>query len=362
MAPLDARYTPAAVTRTELLTELCGRKALIAVDKLIVGELEHAHSGGCCPPSVHSLSGDWFPDVSGVLSNTHWYKTIRDALDEALKSQGMGWSRRRKVLSKLFVGERPTEALRTLLAQSSDGIVETIRATYPMREQDAQVLARYCTGAATVAEAEAALIESLRDPKWMMQWFASRQDALSAVPDWLRSPSQSMADRIAGSVLQLTTASEQQERAIARMAELGISVSSLAPIDRDWWIRGQDNMLEALAAGIYARVLRGERPSRVAAEDLDRFAPGFSTCIRVMHSSVWNSVGQKGRKAKPSDWLDALHAMYAPYVDVFRTDSYMAPLVDRQARRYGTHVVAKLLDVGAVIDSSLAQRERGYPT
>ena len=46
-----------------------------------------------------------------------------------------------------------------------------------------------------------------------------------------------------------------------------------------------------------------------------------------------------------SDWVDSLQAMYAPYVDIFHTDSYMAPIVAEKVKKYGTTVVAKIGDL-----------------
>ena len=39
MAPLEARYAPAATARADLLVALCGRNAFISYDRLIRAEL-----------------------------------------------------------------------------------------------------------------------------------------------------------------------------------------------------------------------------------------------------------------------------------------------------------------------------------
>lgn len=87
--------------------------------------------------------------------------------------------------------------------------------------------------------------------------------------------------------------------------------------------------------------------------DVDRLAPSLATCIRVLHSSTWNSAGTFGRQPKKSDWVDSLHAMYAPYVDIFRTDSYMAPIVQEKVKKYGTSVVAKIGNLAEKIETHL---------
>ena len=57
---------------------------------------------------------------------------------------------------------------------------------------------------------------------------------------------------------------------------------------------------------------------------------------------------------KKSDWVDSLHAMYAPYVDIFRTDSYMAPIVEAKVEKYGTTVVAKIGNLAEKIETRLS--------
>ena len=63
----------------------------------------------------------------------------------------------------------------------------------------------------------------------------------------------------------------------------------------------------------------------------------------------------------PSDSqaVDAMHAAYAPYVNVFRADRYMAPHIDKQVKQFGTRVVNKLEDVPAVLSELILQRAAG---
>lgn len=64
---------------------------------------------------------------------------------------------------------------------------------------------------------------------------------------------------------------------------------------------------------------------------------------------------QKG--LSDSVYADSLHAMYAPYVDVFRTDSEMADHVRAAVVGRGTSVVGKLSKLVEELESRLARRE-----
>ncbi|MBW8311125.1 MAG: hypothetical protein K0M64_03730 [Rhizobium sp.] len=93
-------------------------------------------------------------------------------------------------------------------------------------------------------------------------------------------------------------------------------------------------------------------------DDANNCCPGISTTIRVMISSLRNSFSSMSRIPKESDFADAVHTMYAPYVTIFRTDRYMAPIVSKQVSAYGTHVVRRLLDLPDAIEEALARAPR----
>ncbi len=74
--------------------------------------------------------------------------------------------------------------------------------------------------------------------------------------------------------------------------------------------------------------------------------------IRTFSSSMTKSLIED-RVPKDSDFTDAIHSMYAPYVDIFRADSCMAPIVERHVRKFGVDVVQKLRALPSVIESRL---------
>lgn len=124
-------------------------------------------------------------------------------------------------------------------------------------------------------------------------------------------------------------------------------------MDAAWWLSQQNevvvNLLQRIGARLYGVVL-----NEPISANVDKLAPSLVTCIRVLHSSTWNSIGEYARQPKKSDWLDCLHAMYAPYVDIFRTDSYMAPIIQEHSKKYGTTVVSKLDKLTEAIEARIA--------
>ena len=128
-------------------------------------------------------------------------------------------------------------------------------------------------------------------------------------------------------------------------------------IDSGMWSSNQDSMVMRVAGSVFNKYTGGcGEFLNLSIEDVDENMPGLATAIRVSHTSLSKSLGPKGRKPIDSDWADCLHAMYSPYVDIFRTDSYMAPIVQDKVKRYGVRVVAKLKALAPTIEEFLQQK------
>ena len=94
--------------------------------------------------------------------------------------------------------------------------------------------------------------------------------------------------------------------------------------------------------------------AKFSAKDIGTFCPGITAGVRSLYSSVWANVGE-GRKEKPSNSqpVDALHAFYAPYVQVFRADRFMAPHIQKQVKSAGTIVVPLLSQLVETLEKRL---------
>lgn len=351
MAPLDSQYADASIARTDLLVRLCKTQALISFDRILQQELQNLGGGTLETASlaVHSYSGDWFPELTDVISPVSWLESIRE-LDTTAKQHGLNREARRKLQKQLFKKGQPKNAMRELLAKQDIALAEILK-LYPMREQDALVLGHYVAGEATARQAEEAFLASLRDPSWMIRWFHNHADKLSSFTDWVRGSSASMLQMIQQVSEDVTTLKTKYEE--LRETGTALSIAPLVPaVDTAWWLGQQDKLVVSLANRLAARLCETLLEEHTPA-DVDRLAPSLATCIRVIHSSTWNSAGTSARQPKKSDWADSLHAMYAPYVDIFRTDSYMAPIVQEKVKKYGTSVVAKIGNLAENIETHL---------
>jgi hypothetical protein len=348
MAPLDAKYTPAATARADLLVELCGRNALVSFDRLIASEL--AHLANPDMPPVQALSSDatWFPEIKDIVSPVKWADTARE-INQMVKEKGLNRQQRRVLKLKLFKANTPTPIMQEWLANRDPAAaLNDIISLYPMRPQDAKVISRYVLGQATAKEAEDAFLESLRDPRWMMRWFAAHHDVLTPVTEWLRGPSRRMAT--------------QMKEIAAQVKELRRAESRISPeirpnlLTNSGWIAEQDGLLLNVANHLATKFHPGLIPCGNV-ELVDRYCPGLSTAFRSLHSSVGESIGSNPRMPLDSDFIDAIHSMYAPYVTFFRADRFMAPHIRKQVARYGTQVVSRLDELPDQIHDLLCHQQ-----
>ncbi|MDR7098605.1 hypothetical protein J2X04_000952 [Lysobacter niabensis] len=341
MAPLEARYADAAARRTDLLVSLCKRRCLISFDRLMSAEIQTLINRSSEPVDAISGDGNWFPDIGQIVTPAQAIDAVK-ALDDKANELGLSRKERRALQSRTTRrGKFRSAALDAL----GNGNMDEILKVYPMRREDAEVIMQYVVGKVSARRADQAFLESLRDPRWMMRWFREHHDRLGVVGDWVRGPARKLTTQMV-SVAGAAARALQHERVTGKNP-LGDQLTTLG------WQRSQDELLLTVINRVALAVSTGASKFTDAGT-VDNYCPGIAMCIRVTHSSLRNSIGNTAREPKPNDFVDAIHSMYAPYVDVFRGDRYMSPIVSLHASKYGTKVVAKLEEAPAAIESALA--------
>ena len=329
ISPLETQYLHRAISRADLLVDLCGRNALISIDRLFKAEITCLATGASTPPAVLSDNGIWYPEVNDTISPFK-HPELKISINRSMEEKGMNRQSRRQANSLLYSGNKPRGLMTEFIKkQADDGDLTEVLKSFPMRPQAADVLQRYMCGQASQEEGEAAFHESLRDPRWMMRWFAEHHNELHPIISWVREPSQKMAKMV---------------RKIATDALGNIAAS-------DW-----EAQADMLVVDVANTLLNSIFPSATADYTLglvEKYCPGLSITIRSNHSSIRDSLGIIPREPKDSDLADTLHAAYAPYVSIFRADKYMAPHIQKYVTRHGTKVVARLKDLPNEIRSQI---------
>lgn len=339
-----------AELRGELLSELCGNNALVSLDRLIEAEVSALIANKPPPTSMIDPNGNWFPDLGDIDSTDTPWQLVRQRAERDFGELGMSRQQRRAASRKIVKNGLPRGEFKAQLAsQNSTAFATTLQQKYPMKPDHAEVLARYFLGRADKVEFTEALKASLRDPKWMMKWFTETHSMSSGIADIVRAPARDMAEGLHKLIKLLT------DRALVLLQD-GSEVnptSKHGELSRYW---------EAMPARMLVRQVEEYATKRklsieiFSGSDVDHHCPGMSATVRALCSSVWENV-TGARKELPSNSqpVDAMHAMYAPYVNVFRADRYMAPHIEKQVRKHGTVVVSRLTQLVDVLKREAKQ-------
>lgn len=355
MAPLEDKSVEAAIARGQLLAKLCRKNALVSFDQLIELELRAVSQGDTQPSNVFAPDGTWFPDIGPVFEPIS-RMNVAAMVDELIREQGGNRSARRAAMRSFSSEGALREQFLAKLKAEGRADPASLIAEYPMRPEDARTISEYFLGRASPADAEAAFLASFRDLVWMMQWFRTKFDHMSAISRWARSPAQAFYETAKRTAIDFVALREH----VARIrASAGSEASSLElpELSAGAWRKRYTERLPLMVTNLAKRLCDIQLDENLDLQLLHTAAPGLCTTWRVMHESTWAAV--EGRNLRESDWVDGAHSMYAPYVDVFRADKFMAQHVRRAVKSYGTTVVSRIEDVVQEVERLLDDnRER----
>jgi hypothetical protein len=324
-APLTASVTHLAVERSEVIELLCGRNTFLSIDRILEAEISSFGRSPLTRGQIISSEGDWFPSVGPLLDKVD----MRKSFHEALSDRPLNREQRRKAKSMTLRGGslRP-RASNELLSGMDDLAKETI-AAYPMKPENARTVISFIAGKASRAQAERALLESLRDVSWMMRWFQNHHDNLAFVPNFIRATSNRTFDRFSES----------------------IEKSKLVHDPIRAWRQIVDDVLRESIENFIAKSGKTIKPS---ASEIQKHCPGMVTMFKLMAKTIEDSLGSNTRNLDQSDFADAIHALHAPYVDIFRADAYMASKLTAIAS--STIISRKLRELPSAIRMASAVR------
>lgn len=350
--PLTPNAAHLAELKAEFLGILCGTNALISFDRLVFREMVSLAERSVAPSGALDPHGHWLPSIPSESNPRNHSEMIQEVVEEAVNAPGLSRQQRRAAVRKHVKNGKPRGALKAVLAkQDVNGYAANLAARYPMSARYAEVMTRYALGRASEEEFNIAFTQSLIDPAAVMKWFGTEHALSSPVAEIVRKPGRDLGEMMRSLV-------EISGQLASKLNDLGLDDSPFrqnGALAKQW-----SGMVEAQLVRMAQRI--GEKSSGkyligFTAADVDIYCPGLSACVRSLFSSVWDNIGGS-RKEPPSNSqpVDALHALYAPYVDVFRADRFMAPHIQRHVAHRGTRVVPKLAQILSVIDELLTKR------
>lgn len=351
VSPLPGSNVSGAMERARVLAQLCGRNALISYDKVLRHELARLIGIPAPIASVYSDAGEWFPDTVPTLVD-EMRVSLADVLEKNTREvelpAELNREQRRAAKRRMQSSQGKAEfmALARQVAQSAT--TDELSSRLPIKPEYAKAVADYCVGGGSRDAAVAALKACFVDPTWMMGWFAKHPDDGNHFSEWVREPARK-AHVVFEEFRQL--AESLRSRLLPDQAD---SFPVLLPSS---WGKQVDSILERVAAAGCLKFLN-VTDAHPKAQEIISACPGLSISV-LSYLSVWRDpiLFSRGKSPKQSAFVDSLHSMYAPYVDVFRSDQGMSHHARALLQGSGTEVVSTLRQLPEVIARRIAERQ-----
>ncbi|MEG1926714.1 MAG: hypothetical protein RR415_13315 [Ruthenibacterium sp.] len=352
MAPVAPEATENAVARTQFMVELCGSRCFRSLPDIIQEEKKVFLKGLGGIACTTSDAGDWFPPIEAVFEPLR----IRQGghLERRFQTEVEGWGcnrkQRRLVARRCIKNGVFRHGIEQSLLEGAKNNIQEILRSYPMQENHALTLWRFVMGKATETQAKNAFLASLRDPVWMTRWFINHFDQMSPVGRWFREPS----EKVYRAVSEARDAAQHVRR---QYEAAGLDFTKISGIDDVRTVENLEKFLLEMFTTFGFTSPNGEGLNIDSLKSLRQAAPGLSTMLEVAVAIGFSSMRPSPRNPLESDFVDVAHAIYAPYVDIFRADSFMAPIVKRALNLTGTRVEGKLRGVIPAIETGLVAQQ-----
>lgn len=128
--------------------------------------------------------------------------------------------------------------------------------------------------------------------------------------------------------------------------------TEISTLTGDGWRPQAERSLLSMAQR-FAKEFLNSGNQHLSVETLEAHCHGLVCAVRTLYEAWRAALLQSRRNPKDSDFPDMLHAMYAPYFDIFRADGFMAPLIAKHTAQHRTKVVGKLVQLPAAIEAAL---------
>jgi hypothetical protein len=243
-----------------------------------------------------------------------------------------------------------------------------IAKVFPFNKGEVQALRNYILGGGGRGRVIKGFERVLENPEWLMVQFSRDPAKIQFISEWLRKGGLEFVDRFRESIENVRAIFEARiQRRIERdqiLAAVGDDIAK-AKLKREIeeGERSIDRLILRTNRNLESNLLRRFAEGRDTSDSVNALRamyPGFAVAIAVGAHSVQRAIDeQRARAMKTSDYGDMMHAFYAPYVDVYRTDAFMADAVSKALQAAGrrTVVARRLEDLPDLIESV---RAAGY--
>jgi hypothetical protein len=345
-AAVETQHTNKAKERAELIYELCDQNVFVPFTDILKNE-SLALAGRHSDCNFFRKDGRWFAhDLTSCTFSGASRLTI-ESLKSNIQKMGSGkWDRvkRDPALQKQLLA-----AARDHLNRGRESTIAELMCTFSIEYADADFLNQFSLGLKSHEELSAFMDVRLRDPSFLIQMRPANYNGMNSLFDWMRNNAKSFYEVVC-------EVADYLQRMCERADDGEVAAKMIAK-------SSSGEGLQNLAIQLYERLARGvltqtevDAIDKRTFDDFIKLAPGSYTFSSVAVDSIFRSFVKSPRRPKPSDMVDMFHSFYAPYVDVYRTDGFMAPITEKYVKKFDTTVVGKLSDLIPTVQAILATR------
>lgn len=336
-APTSPAAIPNAMDRFRTIKAICDKNCVLHPIDVVKSEVAHYAGVANEPLEVTKKDGVWMPkfyDLSEILLDVE--KSSMQDIEQ------LGRAGRRKYLKNGKITPLWYEEMR----QANVRPAQVEANQLPLSATAVRSIQRYFIGQASRKDALAALHASLSDLEVFGNWYASNWSSASAMSEYLREIGKNFQT-------VMYEARSKFESLLQECSEKGVEKSVVL----DQSTQSFHEVLASAAHNILAAMDDNmEVPSKLTGYPW-RDAPGLTCSVSLaMHVARRTVSSPKPRAPKSSDFPDCYHALYLPYFDIFRADSFTASVVREAKFPCKTTIVDKFLELPLAIDKMLAER------
>lgn len=316
-----------AVERAGVIEILCGGRTLIAPPQLHRQEVENTVRGRRTQRAdVYRDSHEWMFDPAEISSGIQ-----NAALDIAYERMGASTrAERRRIKKQAFKKGKLRVPPADQSPQLSRHLSASLHSQYPFLPQTnfESLVSRLLRGELTSEEFGDQMAETVMAPVPFTQHFYDAWRASPSIPDdFLRSQGGKLVNMIEYYRAELSNLFELDEKLGKSKREAKQQVKSIM---NEWQDR-RGRFLRTIYARDYAQRFGEDEVS--IGDILEATTPGDLPSIDLGLQLGWQFAIQRAQDSSASlsasDGTDLFHANYFPYVDVFRADKRMRPLLEQ---------------------------------
>ncbi|WP_158301332.1 hypothetical protein [Janthinobacterium sp. BJB426] len=336
-APTSPAAIPLATGRFNMIKQLCGRNSLIHPIDVIEAEVSRDSTGVHRQVIVQRNDGTWMPALVNV---SELFPDVEQLAADDIKKCG------REERRKYIRNGKPTTRWYAKIREANLGEWNMATNLLPLDTAAVRIVKKYFIGEVSRNDALRALNKSITDVEVFGRWYTKDWSSASAMSQHLREIGAEFKKALCEARRQFENLM-QNHTAIGEDPKkfLNLSMRTFYEVLADSSVQVARDIAESIGAI--------SKPI----ENPWRDAPGLTCALTLaMHVARRSVVSQQPRESKESDFPDAYHAIYLPYVDVFRADGFTASMLRECKLPFPTVIVEKLLHLPAQIDEILKQR------